>query len=46
MRTTEFPSTVKLVKVALVTDYTDYENSLVLLQRDRRGYNQQYEVLQ
>ena len=37
MRTTEFSSTVKLVKVALVTAY---ENSLVLLQRDRRGCNQ------
>ena len=35
IRTTEFPFTVKLVKVVFVTDY---EDSLVLLQRDRRVY--------
>ena len=37
IRTTEFPFTVKLLKVVFVTDY---EDSLAPLQRDRGVYNQ------
>lgn len=37
IRTTEFPFTVKLVKVVFVTDY---EDGLAPLQRDRGVYNQ------